>query len=66
MPPRCLADLKESFGLAHCTRGNSIGSNVLCKDPSVDQGPGIPSTHQLLCKDSEGTRSNERDGITDS
>lgn len=54
VPSCCLASLEESFGLAGCSRGNSSGSNVLRKGPSVDQGPGIPATHRLLCRDSEG------------
>lgn len=53
VPPHCLADLEESFGLVGCTRGNSTGLNVLSKGPSVDQAPGIPATHRH-CRDSEG------------
>lgn len=52
VPPYCLADLEESFGLVGCARGNSTGSNVLSKGPSVDQGPGIPETHRL--RDNKG------------
>lgn len=64
--PRCLADLKESFGLTDCTKGNSKGSNVLSKGPSVDQGPGKPCTPPALLRGQWGQKSNELAGITHS
>lgn len=42
MPADCLVDLEESPDLADSSRGNSTGSHVPGKGPSMDQGAGIP------------------------